>query len=62
MGGLSRDRTYIVSPRGIDIKIPTDLFGVTRLQYVHRGPLSLSRRLRSVKSQIRRQIAKYGPR
>jgi predicted nucleotide-binding protein len=62
MGGLTRKRTYIVTPRGVDIKIPTDLLGVTRLQYQRGGPKNLSRRLRGVKKQLYQLITKYGPR
>jgi CRP/FNR family transcriptional regulator, cyclic AMP receptor protein len=33
MGALERHRTFLVSPRGIDIRIPSDLLGLTPLQY-----------------------------
>ena len=33
MGALTRQRTFFVKPRGMDIKIPSDLFGVTPLEY-----------------------------
>ena len=62
MGGLSRDRTYFVTPRGTDIKIPTDLLGVTRLEYQPGETKSHSCNLRSVKRQLYKQIMKYGPR
>lgn len=62
MGALGRKRTYMISPIGTDIKIPTDLLGVTRLQYKTRGPETLGRRLQSVKKQVRNLIAKHGPR
>jgi predicted nucleotide-binding protein len=32
MGGIGRGRTYIVKPKGVDIKIPSDLLGVTCLE------------------------------
>ncbi len=62
MGALARHRTYIVTPRGVDIKIPTDLMGVTCLQYRHRGPGTLSLRLGPVKTQLRVLVEKHGPR
>lgn len=33
MGALKRDRTFAILPRGENVKIPTDLSGVTFLQY-----------------------------
>ncbi len=62
MGALGRDRTYMLCPRRTDIKIPTDLLGVTRLLYQTRGRKSLAHRLRSAKQHVHRLILKYGPR
>lgn len=33
MGGLGRQRTLLVRPRGVDIKFPTDLFGLIDIDY-----------------------------
>lgn len=33
MGALSRNRTFLVVPQGVDIKIPTDLLGISTLRY-----------------------------
>jgi len=33
MGALGRRRTFAIAPRGVKMKIPTDLLGVTLLQY-----------------------------
>ena len=33
MGALSHERTFMIIPRGCDIKIPTDLLGLTPLDY-----------------------------
>ncbi len=33
MGALSRQRTFLVVPRDLDIKIPTDLLGINTLRY-----------------------------
>jgi CRP/FNR family transcriptional regulator, cyclic AMP receptor protein len=61
MGAIGRERTYILSPSGIDIKIPTDLVGVTRLVYQNKGRISLPKKLRTVKNHIRTLINKLGP-
>lgn len=61
MGALGRERTYIVAPKGVDIKIPTDLFGVNRLQFQLKRGRSISRNLQSVAKQLCKLINKYGP-
>ena len=33
MGALSRQRTFLVVPQGVDIKIPTDLLGINTVRY-----------------------------
>ena len=33
MGALGRERSFIVKPRGVDIKLPSDLLGLTPLEY-----------------------------
>lgn len=60
MGGINRERTILIKPTGVDIKIPSDLFGVTCLQYVHfkRKPIDL----KNLKSQIIKHINQLGPR
>lgn len=61
MGALSRERTYIVAPRKLDIKIPTDLLGVKCLLYQERRGRSLARNLQPVFRDLRRLISKHGP-
>ena len=34
MGAISRERTYVVSPRDKKIKIPTDILGMNPIQYI----------------------------
>jgi len=61
MGAIGRDRTYIAVPRGTDLKLPTDLLGVTHASY-NRGPAnSLGRRLRQVSRILRRRIQSIPP-
>lgn len=38
MGQLSRQRTFILAPQGASLKIPTDLLGLHRLQYLASAP------------------------
>jgi CRP/FNR family transcriptional regulator, cyclic AMP receptor protein len=33
MGALSRQRTFILKPKGVAIKLPTDLLGITHLRF-----------------------------
>lgn len=61
MGGLGRSRTYVVSPKGGDIKLPTDILGVTRATYTLGPVRSLDKRLAPVAKLITQQIAKMGP-
>lgn len=61
MGALTRTRTYVFAPSRVDLKIPTDLLGVTFLRYP-RGGGTLARRLRNPLKVVRAQIRRYGPR
>lgn len=61
MGGLGRERTYVVSPRGGDIKFPTDILGITRAPYALGAKRSLDKRMRPVAKLIAQQISKKGP-
>ena len=55
MGAIGRERTFLVSPRGEILKLPTDLDGITRVQYARTSlPKSVS--------DIEQQIKKLGPR
>jgi len=61
MGALSRDRTYIVAPRPLDIKIPTDLLGVTLLTYQKKRSQTIARAIQPVTHKLVRLIERYGP-
>lgn len=61
MGAIGRPRTYIVAAKGVPLKIPTDLLGVTCLLYQHRRGRTLARNLQPVTTQLRKLIDKYGP-
>ena len=66
MGKLGRERTVIVSPRGIDLKLPSDLLGLTPLQFTIPSDLKDSRgmssALGSVCTQLESLIDRLGPR
>jgi CRP/FNR family transcriptional regulator, cyclic AMP receptor protein len=62
MGALGRDRTYIVAPAGVDLKVPTDLLGLTRAPYILGTTRTLGRRLRPVSRVLWQRISALGPR
>ena len=61
MGALSRDRTYIVAPRPLDIKIPTDLLGVTLLTYQKNRGQSIASAIRPVTRALIGLVNLHGP-
>lgn len=60
MGALTRKRIFIVSPQGTDIKIPSDLFGMTTLTYKSGAKNDLPSLIAPVCDDIRRIIEKIG--
>lgn len=61
IGAIGRHRTFIVSPRNVDIKIPTDLLGVTPISFDNTKPCWHETELPIVSNEIRKQITKTGP-
>lgn len=61
MGALSRKRTYIVAPSPLDIKIPTDLLGVTLLTYHKKRGQSIARAISPVIRELKRLVDHHGP-
>jgi predicted nucleotide-binding protein len=61
MGALSRTRTYVVAPKPLDIKIPTDLLGVNLLTFEQRRTQSIANSLRPVNRELMRLINQHGP-
>ncbi|MGD8595253.1 MAG: nucleotide-binding protein [Gammaproteobacteria bacterium] len=57
VGALTRMRSFLVYPRGIDIRIPTDLLGLTSLTYQVGVDGDLDAALGSVCEKIRRIIS-----
>lgn len=60
-GAIGRDRTFILTPINIDIKIPTDLLGVTCIQYKRAGNGTIAHRLQPVFKILWGVIDKLGP-
>ena len=60
MGALSHKRTFMIIPRGCDIKIPTDLLGLTPMDYKSGDLSDLASSLGPVCEQLRRIINKVG--
>lgn len=61
MGALSRERTLVLVPKGIDFKVPSDLLGMTHITYVFSKHGNATKILKEPIKTIRKQIAKYGP-
>ncbi len=61
MGALGRDRTFIVKPRGIDIKLPSDLLGITPLEYAEGTEDTIATRVGPVCSAVRKAVQNLGP-
>jgi CRP/FNR family cyclic AMP-dependent transcriptional regulator len=60
MGSLSRQRTFLVLPDGVDIKIPSDLLGLTVLKYEINSSKTLVTRIKPVCSQLREIFSQKG--
>jgi len=61
MGALGRRRVFLVLPKGITTKLPTDLLGLTPITYTPGNPKDLASRLGPVCTEIRELITKKGP-
>lgn len=60
IGGIGRERTFFICPKSVELKIPTDLLGVTPLEYVAGCKDDLRTRLGPVCTELRRIILKLG--
>ncbi len=61
IGGIGRERTFIVRPRKANIKIPTDLLGVTPVTFDDTKPSWQETEIPIASNEIRTQIVKLGP-
>ena len=62
IGEIGRERTFMVRPREGDIRIPTDLLGITPVNYAEGTDETLAARLAVVCTTLRRTILQMGPR
>ncbi len=62
MGALVHSRTFLIYPRGIDMKIPTDLTGITPLTYTQGAEEYLPAAIASACNAMRTTIRSAGPR
>jgi predicted nucleotide-binding protein len=60
MGVLGCDRNFIVKPRGLDIKLPSDLLGITPLEYALGTPETLAPRIAPLSTAIRKVVNQFG--
>jgi CRP/FNR family cyclic AMP-dependent transcriptional regulator len=62
-GALGRHRTYMVMPREADIKVPTDMLGITALMFTPPAEVKdLAARLGPVCTELSKLIHQHGPR
>lgn len=60
MGALSRRRTVVVQPQSSDLKLPTDLLGMTSLTYNDTGAETLADSIAPVCHDLRQLISRLG--
>jgi CRP/FNR family transcriptional regulator, cyclic AMP receptor protein len=62
IGAFGHDRVFVVVPDGMDLKIPSDLLGLTQLRYKPPAARLHVRRLAKVCQQLSQVITEKGPR
>ncbi len=62
MGSLTRSRTFLLVPRGIDFKLPTDLIGIIPLSYRPELGPDTAAAVAGACNELRRLILASGPR
>lgn len=62
MGRLDRNRSFIIKDQHADIKIPTDLLGVTPITYVSKAGEDLSASVGTICTELRKVITSVGVR
>ena len=61
MGPLGREWTFVLKPAGRSIKVPTDLLGVTLLEFGLDDRIPLIDRLSSILAELVTEVARKGP-
>lgn len=62
IGAAGRQRVFLLVPDGLDVKIPTDVLGVTPVRYSVDDGLELAERLKSACAELGQEILKMGSR
>ena len=62
MGALTRSRTFLLVPRGVDFKLPTDLIGITPLMYRPEMEPDTAAAVAGACNELRKLILAIGPR
>lgn len=62
MGACGRKRSFLIVPRDLDVKIPSDLLGLTPLHYEYGNGRNLKARLKAACDELKVIIACAGPR
>lgn len=62
MGKLDRNRTFIIKEQHTDIKIPSDLLGITPLTYIYREGVDLAVAMGPVCTELKKTIQTTGVR
>ncbi|XZE43915.1 TIR domain-containing protein [Pirellulaceae bacterium SH467] len=62
MGRLDRNRSFIIKDQHADIKIPTDLLGVSPITYVSNPGEDLSAPVATICTELRKVIKSVGVR
>ncbi len=61
MGAIGRERTFMLVPRDIDLKLPSDLLGVKPIEYASRDQATMTSRLGPACHELRKIIDRLGP-
>ena len=61
MGAIGRDRTFMLVPRGVDLKLPSDLLGVKPIDYPVGDSATMKSRLGPACNELRKIINRLGP-
>jgi CRP/FNR family transcriptional regulator, cyclic AMP receptor protein len=61
MGSLGRERTFILLPRGVNVRIPTDLLGLTPIEYEEGTSETLEPRLVPAVNDLIAVVGALGP-
>lgn len=62
MGSIGRERVFVLAPRDVDVRLPSDLLGVTCVQYGRSRQETLSVRLKQASKVILEVVRRLGPR